>query len=266
MSDRVTTSYDEGMGLGEVEEAETPETEILDADESDAGDGSETDGLDEGQEEEAGDVTPPRGGGGAATPRSLRARAQQAERELAEERRLRAEAEGRWQGLQSARTQDPQAAERARAQERALLEQMSPLEQLEYVRQQERQAVGNAFQAMRLEMFDATDQQRYDAMAARSPMRDRYRTRVEDAYRQERAAGNIRISREAVFHYLLGKDAEERAMRAAPGQRRAAAQRVAGQQTRPTGARGDAGGSGPRRGSNDSIEAARERLKGQPLW
>jgi hypothetical protein len=54
------------------------------------------------------------------------------------------------------------------------------------------------------------------------------------------------VSRQQILQQLVGRDALERAERAAPRQRQTAAARVAGQQTRPTGARSDGQTAGRR--------------------
>ena len=108
------------------------------------------------------------------------------------------------------------------------------------------------------------DKQAYESQARTSRIHQQYQPQVEAMLRAERAAGNLSASRDGILNYLVGKDAIERANRGAPVQRRQAAVRVNGQQTRPTGARSDV--ARPERPQADSVEAARARIAGKPLW
>jgi len=231
---------DEGADLGEIEEGD---------DAAEVDEGGETEGDDEGRddgegedegpeaEDDVGEQPAPRRGGGSQTIRAQRARAQAAERALAEKEREIAELRGFQAGATSRQPQaDPQAAARAEAEFYAGLELMPPAQAYQAIVNRERQNIGGAIQQLRLEQQELADQARYEASCARSPTREAYRDKVEQYRAQQRRAGFV-IGREEAYHLLLGRDTEARAARAAPRQRSQAAARVAGQQTRPTGAR-----------------------------
>ena len=170
---------------------------------------------------------------------TLRERAERAEREAAELRGYR-------QALEQQPRQpavDPAAQQRQQLDMlRQRWEQMSPadaiLEALQYGAQQQQQ---NSFLQQRL-IEDRIDQQAYATEARTSAQHQRYRDRVEQIVASERRNGNFAITRTDVLYRLIGEDVVNRATRAAPTQNRQAAARAAAQQTRPTGARGDAGG------------------------
>ncbi len=235
MSDRAPAT--EGADLGEIEEIEDAEPEDFDAGAADAAeDGA---GTDEGEDEaeEGNDVDPAlRRGGGAATPRNLRRRAQEAERERDGLRQTIAELQRSQQEIQQRIAADPQARARAEAQEAELLSRMGPDEQARYFYNKGRQEIGQVLQNQRIETADQIDRLSYDSTARSSPLHQRYATRVEDLLRTERSQGRS-PPREVILDYLIGRDVRERAMRAAPGQRRQAAARVRGQPTRPGAAR-----------------------------
>lgn len=263
MSDRAPAASAEELDLGEIEEAEDAET--LDAELDEAGEGGD-DGAAEGEDEaeEGDDVAPePRRGGGAATPRNLRRRAQEAEREAAALRTTVGDLQRRQQEFEARLAQDPNAKARAEAQEAEMLARMGSDEQARYFFQKGRQEFGQVLQNQRAETADQIDRLTYESTARSSPLHQRYAPRVEDTLRTERSMGRS-PPRQIIFEWLVGKDVVERAMRAAPGQRRQAAARVRSQTTQPGAARGDAGAG--RRAPADSIEATRERLRGRPLW
>lgn len=182
--------------------------------------------------------------------RALQERAARAERERDELR-----------GYRQAMEQLPrQPAADAGAQQRQQMEalrqrweQMNPVdvafEAMQLGAQQQQQS--NFFIQKQIE--DRIDKQAYEAEARSSAQHARYRDRVEQIVAEQRRQGNYAITRTDVFYRLLGEDVANRAARAAPGQRRQAASRVQGQQTRPTGARGDAG-TGTRRPAPGSPE------------
>jgi signal transduction histidine kinase len=265
MSDRIPV---EGAdGTQEIPEGEDLDLD-LDVEEGADDDGGEPEGSDDGgageEEAEGDDVEPaPRRGGGAATPRNLRRRAQEAERALAAERAERTALDARLRQLEQRQAVDPQAAARAAAERAERRRLMAPDELVADVTQELRQEFTGAFQTLQFQQQDALDKADFRASTATSRVRQAYVERVEQALAAERAAGR-NWNREAVFKFLYGDDMEKRASRAAPAQRRAAAARVAGQTTRPVGARG--GAAPARRQPADSYEADRALIDGKPLW
>ncbi len=250
---------DEELDLGEIDEAEAEE-DGGEGDAGDAGDGDE--GQEEEQQEDAGDVAAAPSGRQAGKRES---QAQRLRRQLEETRQELAEAKGYRNASEQFRAQQsPQvdyAAQQRAQQERAdRLAIMSPVEVAEFIANERGQQFQQALLQQQVTLQDRIDKQAYDQKAAYSKVRQDYRKRVEELVASERARGNVGVERESVLAYLRGQDqlaAEDaalaRATRSAPAQRRAAARRVQGQQTRPTGARGD-GASGSRRPAAGSAE------------
>lgn len=247
----------EEADLGEIEELEDAAL-----DEGEAGDGADEgqDGEDEGEDaadedevEEVADEPAPRRGGGSQAIRQQRARAQAAERELAEERRQRQEDRQRLQLLEQRITQDPQAAARAEQEWYQSLELMTPAEQARQIMTRGRQEFAQHFQALQFQSNDRLDKQAYDAQARINPIFKKYAPDVERVLAAERAAGR-NPDREVILDVLYGREMRQRAERAAPAQRRAGAARGAAQRTQPTGARSTVA-PGSRRPAPGSAEA-----------
>lgn len=242
---------DEELDLGEVDEE--AEGDAGQEDEEHADDG----GSDEGQEEgeEAGDVEPPAREGRQAGRRETQS--QRLRRQNEELKQELAEARGFRQATEQFRPQQPQvdqaALQRAQQERADRLSMMSPVEAAEYIANEKMQLVAQALQNQQVTIQDRIDKQAYDQQARNSRVHEQYRQQVESLFASERARGNIGADRQSILEYLVGKDAVARASRAAPAQRRAANARVRGQQTRPTGARGD-GASGSRRPVPGSAE------------
>jgi len=239
------------------EDATEDEVEDVQADaDADGGDGVDADGQEgeEGQEDEVADEPPAprRSGGGSETIRAQRRARQEAEAEAARLRQELAEARGFQQGMQ-ARQVDPQAAARAEQEFYASLQYMPEEQRLQAVVQRERQTMGSALAQIEFRSNDRADKQAYDIAARTSKVHQQYRSQVEQTLASERAAGR-NPDREVILKFLVGNDVLERASRAAPAQRNGAAARVASQQTRPTGARGDVAAKG-RRPQPGSLEA-----------
>ena len=257
---------------GEVADpVDVPEEEVLgpedateDEDAQGQADGAGGEGLDdvepepdeaeERQEDEVADEPPAprRSGGGSETIRAQRRARQEAEERAARLERELAEARGFQQGMQ-ARQVDPQAQARAEQEFYASLELMPPAQAYQAIVARERQNVGTALQQIEFRSNDRADKQSYDIAARTSRVHQQYRSQVEQTLASERAAGR-NPDREVILKFLVGNDVLERASRAAPAQRNGAAARVASQQTRPTGARGDVAAKG-RRPQPGSLEA-----------
>jgi hypothetical protein len=234
------------LGPEDTEADENPETEVDDA----GGDDVEGDGDEEGQEAEedvlAGEAPAPRrSGGGSQTIKAQRRARQQAEARAADLERQLAEARGFQQGVQARQPVDPQAAAKAEQEFYASLEMMPPAQAYQLLMQRGQQQIGNVVQNLQFQTNERLDKQAYESAARTSRVHQQYRSQVESTLAAERAQGR-NPDREVILKYLVGNDVLERAMRAAPAQRNGAARRVAGQQTRPTGARGDVGRSGRR--------------------
>jgi len=212
---------------------------VEDAGDDDAGDGE---GEDEGGEDEevlAEEPPAPRRGGGSQTIREQRARAQEAERRAQEaEQRVQA-LERQVQTIATQVQHDPQAQARVEQEWQQRLEMMTPGEQAQAIIQRGRQEFGAALQQVQFQANDRADKQAYDAEARVNPIFKKYQPEVERVLAAERAQGR-NPDREVILDVLYGREMRQRATRAAPAQRRAGAARVAGQQTRPTGARSTA--------------------------
>lgn len=181
----------------------------------------------------------------------LRTRLDERDREVADLRRQMDELR---QGVRQPAI-DPLAAQRAEQEFFASLEMMAPAQAYQAIMQRGRAEFARELRQRELNTSDALDRQAYETRAANSPLHQRYQRRVEQMVADERRAGNV-VSRMSVFRYLLGMDAEQRATRAAPAQRRNAARRVAGARTTPASGRGD----GARAGNARDQDAADERL------
>ena len=245
----------------ETQVAETETEQTVDADGNPIEPEVDEDGNpieDEPAAEDDVETAPRRSGGGSQTIREQRRARQEAEKRAAALERENAELRGFQAGATSRQQQaDPQAAARAEQEFYQSLELMPPSQAYQAVVQRERQQFGAAFQQLQFNQQDLADQTRFEASCARSPVRETYREKVE-AYRQDQLRRGFIISREESFHLLYGRELEARSNRAAPRQRVAAAARVAGQRTRPTGARGDVspGGRRPAPGSAEADWAA----------
>lgn len=201
--------------------------------------------------EEPEELEPPPDEGGepepAARPSRGENRIQRLVREREEARREAAELRGYRQALeqrqQQPAAQDPYAAQRQtealsqRWAEMAMNGQHAQVmqEQMSLVQQQIQQSQTNQYLAFN----DRLDRQSYESQARTSPSYQRYAPEVERELANWRARGVYDITRQQIYYMLSARDSEQRAARAAPQQRRAAAGRVAGQQTRPTNARSD---------------------------
>jgi hypothetical protein len=115
-------------------------------------------------------------------------------------------------------------------------------EALQYGAQQQQQQL----LALHIQTNDRIDRQSYELQTRTSAVHKRYRDEVEREVGAMRARGIYDVSRQQILQQLVGRDALERAERAAPRQRQTAAARVASQQTRPTGARSDGQTAGRR--------------------
>ena len=240
------------------EDATEDEVEDVQADaDADGGDGVDADGQEgeEGQEDEVADEPPAprRSGGGSETIRAQRRARQEAEARATALEREVAELRGFQQGISQRQPVDPQAAQRAEQEFYASLEMMPPAQAYQAIVARERQNVGTALQQIEFRSNDRADKQAYDIAARTSRVHQQYRSQVEQTLASERAAGR-NPDREVILKFLVGNDVLERASRAAPAQRNGAAARVASQQTRPTGARGDVAAKG-RRPQPGSLEA-----------
>jgi len=251
----------EEVELGPIEEGDdAPEgDEGLEADGDEAGGDAGDEG--EAQEEVDDDVAPaPRRGGGSATVRAQRARAQAAEREAGALREQIAALTANQRAIEQRLANDPAAQAAAEAREREQVALMTPDEVARYYAQKSEQRVFQAIQASEFRANDRADKQAYDAAARTSRVHQQYRSQVEQVLSSERAQGR-NPDREIILKYLVGNDVLDRANRAAPGQRQRAAARVSGQRTQPTGSRGNVPAQA-RRPAPGSIEADRALLQG----
>jgi hypothetical protein len=181
--------------------ADEPQPDELDLDEN----LDELDPPDDPVEDDlpAEDDPPPRQPASARdTIKSLRSRAQSAERANAEYERRLAAVESRQQ--QPAPTFDPQAAAREEAQFRSSLEQMMPHEAaLAVAERSERKMQAQLFQA-RIEGFDRSDAAVFDQLRASNKAADRLAPEVERLLSQRRQGGDFSLGRRDIPG-LLGR-------------------------------------------------------------
>lgn len=240
----------------ELEIEEEIDGEIPDGDEiGDAAGDEAGEGVDgaEGDEEEgqARDVAPR--ARSRETIKALRERAQTAERAAAEVDNIRRE-------LQELRSRpapfDPAAAARAAAEEQERVRQMLPDEVARYYADKTQQEVRQQLAQFQLQNFDQQDSAAFGALRRSNSAAERLAPQVDALLRQRRAQGMYDLGREQIFTYLYGQEMLSRANRAAPGQRRAAARRIAGQSTQPGTPRG-----GVARGPANGRDADAEMLQ-----
>ncbi len=133
---------------------------------------------------------------------------------------------------------DQAAARQAEQEFYAALELMPPAQAYQALTQRAEQRVLTYLQGQQAQTNERLDKQAYDAEARTSKLHQRFRPQVEAEVQRYRDRG-IFVERETILNQLYATDMRTRAQRAAPAQRNGAARRVAGAQTRPTGARSD---------------------------
>lgn len=267
-------------GTGERDDA--PEVDIEDVvDEADGqdegrdGTGSDDDGADAGDPDDAGGEAdagdPDHAGedeGEGGQPSQVKGPGRR-ERAVIEAKRIAREAKEeaaatraeltRLQQERQGRSQQEQQAE-----ERARLELMSPEEKTDYLLNKQEQRFSGALNQLRFEQADTKDQNRFETVCARKP----HFAAIADEVEKE--LGNMRRNgatapRETIALYLIGKKADERASKggkvrqATRGKERVQSQRVAAPSSR-----SDVGSNGQRRGGNDAA-ARKARLENQPI-
>ena len=208
---------------------------------------------------------PPEDDGEPVAPQQGRAqtRIQRLERERDEARQQAAELRGYRQALeqrQTAPVADPYAQQRQLEQLAQRWAEMDMNGQHAQARQEQLQVFQQQLQNnavnQQIAFREELDRNSYEAKASVSATHQRYAQEVEREVAAMRARGILDIKRQDVLERLVGRDALARAAKAAPGQRRAAASRVASQQTRPAGARSDGARTGgrPQPGSAEDDE------------
>ena len=224
----------EELDLGEIEdEAEGEDAGLPD----EAGEGETPDQGGDGEEGGEGDVEPPAPRQGRKSQaQRWRERAERAEREAAEGRGFQRAAE---QLRQQQPLQQNQEAERIARWEADNLPMMSAQEVAGYYYNKGLQQTQQQMLMQQLQTEDRIDRRDFEQQARTSRVHAQYKDEVERELNAERQRGNLRATRDDILHRLVGRDAIDRASRTASVQRRTAARRVAGAQTRPTNGRGD---------------------------
>lgn len=176
-------------------------------------------------------------------------RAERAERERDEERRLR--------------TQGPvKSREQLAAERTAHLATLTEAGRLEFLINEERHNREQGQARIEFNTYDANDKAAFSALCARNPAAAKLEKEVEKRLQEHRSQGN-NATRESVLTYLLGEQAMARSGKAkSAGQRREAEGRER-QTARPMNGRGDAAPSGQRRTSE--AEARRKRLENMQI-
>lgn len=178
-------------------------------------------------------------------------------RDDAAERLARLEVEverrGRLAAEAAARQPAPVDADHQREEERLRNPETTEMERWQIqanrtLRDTQRQAQQALSQAQ-----DMSDRTRFESKIATDPRRSKYADRVEEAIRQERAAGR-NAEREAVYFYMLGKDIAEGKLKAKPK----AASAPAVPRGRSPGVRSDVQGRGRPNSDRDKLRARLE--------
>lgn len=217
--------------------AEAPEEETVD--ETEIAESEESDESDEAQ--------PSRG----------QTRQQKLANQLREEREARIRLEAEIAADRRARSQPSTPgpdAERQRAEKLAL---MTEEERREFLRDERMARLENAVVASSRQAVDSADQAKWEASCVSNPTRAKYAAKVEEQLQVFRNNGAY-PQREAVYHYLLGRDADTKPRKATVKQKQAAKERVDSSKSTPLSGKGDAGGR--KNQDDDSLEAVRERI------
>lgn len=208
-----------------------------------------------GAPEETAEPVQQQAGRSSETIRTLRARAQEAER-LAGEANRRAEETSR--RLQDIERQTQRQQELTPAQEDALLAEMSAEQRADY---RVNKALEQFRQTQAVESFrnlELTDRQSFTLLRKTDTLADRYADEVERELQKIRADGG-NVPREAVLNYVVGRALRNKQAQTA-GRRTSEAQtRIRRQTTRPGNSRSDTGAA--RRGAT-SLE---QRLENVPI-
>jgi hypothetical protein len=171
------------------------------------------------------------------TIRSLRARAQSAERKIDEfQRRLD---EQQMQPRVQQPQVDPLLLQQRQREEEAQVQQLPYEQQIAYWRNRDQQENNRRFAQLQLQSFDQFDTANFNQLKRSEPAAARLAPEVERVLQQQRAQGNYSFSRENIYDYLLGQETRRRATQQAGRQRTAGAGRVARQTTAPASGRGD---------------------------
>lgn len=172
----------------------------------------------------------------------LRERLDRQERELAE---LRA-------------SQRPQTPAETPEQRQQRLANMEPWERTEYLRQESERSLSQRLQQIEFQSQDSRDQLSYDSLAARHPVADKLRDKVE-AKLADLRKGGFNAPRRLILEQILGEQQLSNAGRATNRAKKAADGNRDRQAARAPSGRGDAE-AGDRRAS--STSAAREKRLG----
>ena len=240
----------EELDLGEIEEGGDQEDAGLP---DETGEGETADEGADGEEGAEGDVEPPPRQGRKSQAQRWRERAERAEREAAEGRGFQRAAE---QLRQQQPQQHNQEAERVARWEQDNLPLMSAQEVAGYYYNKGLQQTQQQMLMQQLQTEDRIDRRDFEQQARTSRVHAQYKDEVERELNAERQRGNLRATRDDILHRLVGRDAIGRASRTESTQRRTAARRVAGAQTRPTNGRGDgAAGRGKQSWGDPEFDA-----------
>jgi hypothetical protein len=196
----------------------------------------------------------PRGRAGD-TIRSLRARAQEAERRAQEADRRAEDNERRVRDFEArqrpAQQVDPQ-------EEARLLEAMTPDQRADYKVNKALERFQQASAVQNFQTMDRIDTQAFQQECAANPLARKYAAEVDRELTKIRSEGG-NVPRQAVLFYVLGRALVDKQRSTADKRASGAQDRIRRQTTRPTNSRGDVGGN--RRGAA-SLE---QRLENVPI-
>lgn len=230
MSDDPRGEDDQEFGDGGDDEGQEPEIEADgEGDDAEADAELEADGEDEPEAE-------------VARPQRRESRYQRNERtarEAKEEARQLRERLDRLEGQRNQTPPDPAAQQRADAEELERLRLMDPVDALHYVRQQERQRLGQYMQGVEGRIADRQDKSEFDAACREDKAMLRLAPEVERHIADARRQGNYTLARQTVADLLYGQEMRARRREGTPRQQREAQRRVARQTVRPGGGRGE---------------------------
>jgi hypothetical protein len=221
----------------------------IDGEPEDGTDPADTDAPDSG-DDDLDDL--PESDDSADPPATARSRRDDSGERLA---RLEAEVErrGRIAAEQAARQPATVDPELAREEERLRNPEISEIERWQIQANRTLRATQQQAQQALQQAQDMADRTRFEAKISSDPRRAKYTDRVEEAIRQERAAGR-NAEREAVYFYMLGKDIAEGKLK--PKAKASTTPNV--KRGRPAGVRSDVQGRGQPSSDRDKLRARLE--------
>ncbi len=229
---------------GDDTETDVGDDEGLADDEGESPDGEEGD---EGAGSEGDDEPAP------ASRQTRRTQALREREREAEDRASRAEAE-----LARVRQEsNARAMAEANQREQEALANMGPEEKAQYFTNKRLENTERQLAQANFRHEDAMDKLAFENLASRNKLAAAYKDKVEKAISELRTNKNMNANREAMFEYLVGKDAVAKSRQASTTQRRVGKGKVAAARTNSVPSRGN---TSVQSGTGKSLEKRLENM------